>query len=104
MQSPRVKKDRKPRVERRVGECCQWKAIVSVMIQRLETDAIRDTKDVLHQKRRHRLTGRYPQKVQAAEGKVFVEHVFVEQEARFHAEISSGESVRIRHVIFGTLP
>ena len=35
------------------------------MIQRLETDAIRDKKDnrpLLHQKRRHRLTGRYPQK------------------------------------------
>ena len=41
------------------------------MIQRLETDAIRDEKDnrdLLHQERRHRLTERYHQKVQAAEG------------------------------------
>ena len=40
---------------------------VSVMIQRLETDAIRDEKDnrdLLHRERRHRLTERY----QAAEG------------------------------------
>ena len=38
---------------------------VSVMIPRLETDAIRDKKDnrpLLHHKRRHKLTGRYPQK------------------------------------------
>ena len=28
----------------------------------------------------------------------------MEQEVRFRAEISLGESVRIRHVIFGTLP
>ena len=44
--------------------------VVSVMIQRLETDAIRDKKDnrpLLHQKRKHGLTERNPQKVQAAE-------------------------------------
>ena len=72
------------------------------MIPRLETDAIRDKEDnrrFLHQKQRHRLTGRYPQKVQAAE-----ERALLEQEERFRAGISSGESVRIRHVIFGTLP
>ena len=45
--------------------------MVSFMIERLETDAIRDEKDnhpLLHQKRRHRLTERCPQQVQAAEG------------------------------------
>ena len=42
---------------------------------------------------------RYPQKVQAADGKVFAG-----QETRFHADISSRESVRARHVIIGTLP
>ena len=63
--------------------------VVSVMIQCLEKDAIRDKKDnrpLLHQKRRHRPTDRYPRKVQAAEGRVFLE-----QEAGFRAEISSGE-------------
>ena len=48
--------------------------VVSVMIPRLETDAIRDKKDnrpLLHQKRRHRLTGKNSiKKVQAAEEKV----------------------------------
>ena len=46
--------------------------VVPVMIQRLETDAIRDEKDnrlLMHQKRRHGLLERYPQKVQAAEEK-----------------------------------
>ena len=63
---------------------------VSVMIERLETDAIRDKKDnrpLLHEKRRHRLTERNHQKVQVAE-----ERDLQEQEA----EISSGESVRTR--------
>ena len=72
------------------------------MIPRLETGSIRDKNDdrpLLHQKRRHRQTGRYPQKVQAAEGRAPLE-----QEERFRAEISLGESVRIRHVTFGTLP
>ena len=44
--------------------------VVSVKIPRLETGAIRDKKDsrpLLHQKRRFRLTGRYPQKVQESE-------------------------------------
>ena len=55
--------------------------VVSVMNERLETDAIRDKKDnrpLLHQKRRHKLTERNPQKVQ--------------------------ESVRTGHVIIGTFP
>ena len=76
--------------------------VVSVMIQRLETDAIRDKKDnrpLLHQKRRHRPTDRYPRKVQAAEGRVFLE-----QEAGLRAEITSGRSVRTRHVFFWHSP
>ena len=59
------------------------------MIPRLETDAIRDKKDnrpLLHQKRRHRLTGRYPQKVQEAE-----EKVLLEKEAELRANISYGK-------------
>ena len=74
--------------------------VVSVMIPRLETDAIRHEKDnrpLLHQKRRHRLTGRYPQKSSGSRG----EKVLLEQEERFRAEISL---VCIRHVIMGTLP
>ena len=55
----------------------------------------KDNRLLLHQKRRHRLTG-YSQKVQAAE-----ERALVGREERFRAEISSGESVRIRH---GILP
>ena len=71
--------------------------VVSVMHQRLETDAIRDKEDnrlLLHWKRRHTLTERYPQKVQAAEGRSILE-----QEERFRAEIFLGGSVRLRHVI-----
>ena len=71
------------------------------MIQRLESDAIRDEKDnrpLLHQKRRHRLTERNLQKVQVAE-----EKVLLEKETEFRADVSSGESIRTRHVIFGTL-
>ena len=45
-------------------------------------------------KRRHRLTGNYPQKVPAAEGRASPE-----QEERFRAEISFGESVRMRDVL-----
>ena len=75
-----------------------WKEthVVSVMIEHLETDAIRGKKDncpVLHQKQRHRLTGRYPQEV-----------ALLEKEAELRADISLGESVRTRHVIIGTLP
>ena len=76
--------------------------VVSVLIEHLETDAIRDKKDnrfLLHQKRRHRVTERNRQKVQASE-----EKVVLQQEARFRAEISLGESLRTRHVIFGTFP
>ena len=60
--------------------------VVSAMIPHLETDARRDKKDnrpLLHQKRRHRLTGRCPQKGPAAE-----ERALLEQEAEFRAEIS----------------
>ena len=76
--------------------------VVSVMIEPLSTDAVRDKKDnrpLLHQKPRHRLTERYPQKVHAAERRAFLE-----QEERFRAETFLWESVRIRHVILGTLP
>ena len=62
------------------------------MIQHLETDAIRDKKDnrpLLHQKRRQRLTGRYPQKVQAAD-----ERALLGQGEKFRAEISIRESAR----------
>ena len=64
--------------------------VVSAMIQRQETDAFRDEKDsrpLLHQKRWHRLTGKFPQQVQAAEGKFLVE-----QEVRFRADICIGGS------------
>ena len=74
--------------------------VVSVMIPHLETDVRGDKKEkrpLLHQKRRQRLTERYPQKVQASGVKVLLE-----QEAELRADISLGESVRIRHVIFGT--
>ena len=72
-------------VERKVGECISGKQldgvrkethVVSVIIEHLETDAIRDKKDsrlLLHQKRRHRLTERNHQKVQASDGKVLLE-------------------------------
>ena len=75
---------------------------VSVMIEHLEKDAIRDKKDnrpLLHQKQRHRLTERKLQKVQVSERKVLLE-----QETKFRADISVGESVRARHVFVGTLP
>ena len=68
------------------------------MIPHLETDARWDKKDnrpLLHQKRRHTLTERYPLKVRAVE-----ERALQEQEAEFRAEISLGESVEF----FGTLP
>ena len=67
--------------------------VVSVMIPRLETDAIRDKWDnrpLPHQNRRHRLTERNPQKAEEAE-----ERALLEQEAGACAEISEGESVRI---------
>ena len=61
--------------------------VVSVTNSRLETDAgggdEKNNRLLLPLKRRHRLTGRNPQKVQASE-----EKVFLEQEERFRAEIS----------------
>ena len=51
--------------------------VVSVMIENVETDAIKDKEDnrpLLHQKRRHRLTGRYPPKVQAGEERALLEN------------------------------
>ena len=97
-------KGRKACAERKVGECCWWKAIGqcsnSFMIERLETDAVIDEKDnrpLLHQKRRHGRTERNHQK--AAEEKVLLEH-----EADLRAHISLGESARTRHVVIGTSP
>ena len=65
---------------------------VSVTRKHLETGAITDKKDsrlLLHQKRRHRLTERNHQEVQASEGTVLLE-----QEAGFRADTSFGDSVR----------
>ena len=78
------------------------RVIDSVMSEHPETDAARDKKDrrsLPHQKRRQRLTKKYPRKVQATDGKAVLE-----QEERIRAEISLKESVRTRHVIIGTLP
>ena len=76
--------------------------VISVMVERLETDAIRDEKRTivffLHQKRRHRSTKRNPQEVQASG-----EKVLLEQEAELGGDTSQGESVRIRRVFCGTL-
>ena len=52
-------------MERKVGECYQWKAIGQWSRDR------KDNCPLLHRKPRHRQTERYPQKVQAAEGKSF---------------------------------
>ena len=74
---------------------------VSVMIPHLETDARGDKKDsrpLLHQKRRHRLMERYPPKVRAVK-----ERALLEREAEFRAEIPFGESVRTCRVIIGIL-
>ena len=76
--------------------------VVSVVIEHLETDAIsgkKDSRPLLHQERRHRLTERNHQKVEVAE-----EKVLLEPEAEIRADISLGESVRTRHEIIGTLP
>ena len=61
---------------------------VSVMIEHLATDAIRNLKDnrpLLHQTRRHRLTERNHLKVQASE-----EKVLLEKEVELRAELSFG--------------
>ena len=76
--------------------------VVSVTNSHLETDAIRDKKDrrlLLHKKRRHRLTGRYPPIVQVLEVKALLG-----REAELRAKILLEGNVRIRHVICGTLP
>ena len=53
----------------------------------------------LRHRRRHRLAENFPQTGSRRRGEVFLE-----QEVRFRADISSSESVRARHVFFGTLP
>ena len=73
----------------------------TVFERRLETQAMRDKKDnrpLLHKKRRHRLTERYPEKLQVAEMKSLLE-----KEAELRVDIFLGETVRTRHVIIGTL-
>ena len=104
-------KGRKAVVERKVGECFQWKAIGQCSRgdscsfsheQASEADATRDKKNkrpLQHQKRMHRLTKSYPPKVQATE-----ERSLLEPEADFRAELSSKEIARTRHVVIGTLP
>ena len=78
--------------------------VVSVTNPHLETDA-REREDeknirpLQRLKRRHRLTGRYPSKVQAVKVKAFLG-----REAEHHAQIFLEESARIRHVTCGTLP
>ena len=75
---------------------------VSVMIEYLETDAIRNTKDTrlfLYQQRRHRLTERNHQHVQVAE-----EKVLLDKDAELLAYMSLMESARTLHVFVGTLP
>ena len=69
--------ERKASVDRKVGECYQWKASGQCSTgdscsfshdPASETDAIRDKKNnrpLLHQKRRHRLTERHPEEIQA---------------------------------------
>ena len=82
--------------ERRVGECHQWKAIgqcskgdsCSFSHDRASGNRCDQRQEcnrpLLHQKRRHRLTGRNHQKVQASEGTVPLE-----KEAELRADISS---------------
>ena len=75
--------------------------VVSVMIEDLLIDAIRDKKynrPLLHPKPRHISTERYTQKSSGRRGEVFRE-----QEEGIRAEIFA-EGVRTRHVIIGTLP
>ena len=85
-------KGRKASVDRKVGECYQWKAIgqcskketyvVSVMIPRLETDAIRDKKG--------QSSSLAPKAKAQTDGKI-LGRAFLEQEERFRAEISWGK-------------
>ena len=82
----KCQKGRKVSVERNVGAAVSGKQldsfqkethVVSVMIQRLETDAIIDKKDTrlhLQQKRKHRLMERNHQKIQAAEDRVLEQY------------------------------
>ena len=76
--------------------------VVSVTNPHLETDAREDDKNnrlLQRLKRRHRLTGRYPPKVQAVKVKALLG-----REAEYHAQIFFEECIRIRHVTCGTLP
>ena len=82
-------KGRKANVERNVGKTISGKQLDSVRKEThvgsvMETDTIRDKKDsrpLLHQKCRHRLAEKFPQKVQAAD-----ETAFLEREEGFRVE------------------
>ena len=95
-----------------MGECFQWKAHGQCSKgdscsfshdgasgNRCDQRQKKDSRPLLRQMRRHSLTERNHQKVQALE-----EKVLLEKEAELRAEASLGESVRIRRVIVGTLP
>ena len=106
----RSEKGKKANVERKVGECFQWKAIGqcserdSCSFRHDQTSGDRcvdykgrqDNRPLPHQVRRHRPTVRHPQRVRAAEEKALW------KEGDSHADIE--KNVRIRHVIVGTLP
>ena len=69
-------KRKKAHVERKVGECYKWKAIgqcskgdsCSFSHDRASGDRCDHNRPHLHQKRRHRLTERYPQKSSGRRG------------------------------------
>ena len=93
-----------------MGESGQWKAIR----QRSQGDACSFSHDPASGNRRDQSQEGLSSSV-ALKGKAHTygkipskssgrRRAFQEQEERFPAEISTGESVRIRHVIFGTLP
>ena len=76
--------------------------VVSVTNPHLEKDAREEEKNnrpLQRLKRRHRLTGRYPPKVQSVKVKALLG-----RKAEYHAMIFIKESVRIRHVTCGTFP
>ena len=88
-------KGEKASVDRKVGECYQWKTIGQCskgdscsFSHDPATGNRRDEKDnrpLLHQERRHRLTEKCPHRIQAAEAKVLLE-----QEVGFRVDISFG--------------
>ena len=102
-------KGKKPFVERKVGECFQWKANGSVCQSRLdnvlkETHVVTDVR-IIGQKGQSsspapnaklQNDGKIPSKSSSSRG------ASPAKRGRFRADI--GESVRTRHVVIGTLP